>query len=122
MNWSAELARLGRLARKELRESLRDRRAVLTLVLMPPLLYPLLAIAFLQLQVFNADDKAPPTYVVGLPDEGTQRAFAFTLENAERALRRRYAPRGEKKSEPGQVPPEPAHIAPLPRLETKVVA
>ena len=41
-SWS----RLGRLAGKELRESLRDRRTLLTLVLMPILLYPLLGLVF----------------------------------------------------------------------------
>lgn len=34
--------RLMRLARKELRESLRDRRTIATLVLMPLIVYPLL--------------------------------------------------------------------------------
>ena len=34
------LARVGRLARKELSEILRDRRTIITLVLMPLLLYP----------------------------------------------------------------------------------
>jgi sodium transport system permease protein len=42
------LARLGRLMRKELSEILRDRRTIVTLVLMPLLLYPLLAMAFPQ--------------------------------------------------------------------------
>ncbi|HLW67634.1 MAG TPA: ABC transporter permease subunit, partial [Gemmataceae bacterium] len=41
-DWS----RVGRLARKELREILRDRRTIVTLVLMPILLYPLVAIGF----------------------------------------------------------------------------
>lgn len=40
------LRRFGRLARKELREILRDRRTIITLVLMPLLLYPILGIAF----------------------------------------------------------------------------
>jgi len=35
--------RLWRLCRKELRETLRDRRTILTLVMMPLLLYPLLS-------------------------------------------------------------------------------
>ena len=43
-----DLARLGRLTRKELSEILRDRRTVITLVLMPILLYPLLSVAFRQ--------------------------------------------------------------------------
>src|SRR5437879_5816282 len=37
-----------RLARKELREILRDRRTIVTLVLMPVLLYPLLGVGFNQ--------------------------------------------------------------------------
>jgi ABC-2 type transport system permease protein/sodium transport system permease protein len=45
---SDAVGRLGRLVRKELSEILRDRRTILTLVLMPLLLYPLLSIAFQQ--------------------------------------------------------------------------
>jgi ABC-type Na+ efflux pump permease subunit/membrane protease YdiL (CAAX protease family) len=41
-------ARIGRLARKELSEILRDRRTIITLLLMPLLLYPLLSFAFQQ--------------------------------------------------------------------------
>ncbi len=39
-------ARLRRLALKELRETLRDRRTIITLVLMPLLLYPILSLIF----------------------------------------------------------------------------
>jgi sodium transport system permease protein len=42
------LFRLGRLVRKELVEIVRDRRTIITLVLMPLLLYPLLSVAFQQ--------------------------------------------------------------------------
>src|SRR6185295_3760262 len=42
------IARLWRLTRKELRETLRDRRTIITLVLMPLLVYPLLSVAFRQ--------------------------------------------------------------------------
>ena len=45
-HWSR--ARLSRLAGKELRETLRDRRTVVTLLLMPVLLYPLMAVVFQQ--------------------------------------------------------------------------
>src|SRR3954447_19736558 len=38
--------RLQRLVRKELREILRDRRTIITLVVMPILIYPLLAVVF----------------------------------------------------------------------------
>src|SRR5689334_23011322 len=40
--------RIFRLARKELRETLRDRRTIITLVLMPLLVYPVLGVAFRQ--------------------------------------------------------------------------
>ena len=43
---SGYLGRVARLTRKELRETLRDRRTVITLVLMPLLVYPLISISF----------------------------------------------------------------------------
>src|SRR5262245_55351474 len=65
--------RLGRFARKELREILRDRRTVLTLVLMPLLLYPLLAVAFRQFFLTSLVAANPPPVRVALasPDEGS---------------------------------------------------
>jgi ABC-2 type transport system permease protein/sodium transport system permease protein len=42
------VARILRLARKELRETLRDRRTILTLLVMPLLVYPVLSLAFKQ--------------------------------------------------------------------------
>lgn len=41
-----DAARLGRLTQKELRETLRDRRTVITLLLMPLLVYPILSLIF----------------------------------------------------------------------------
>ncbi|MCE9529248.1 MAG: ABC transporter permease subunit [Planctomycetales bacterium] len=49
--------RLWRLTRKELRETLRDRRTIITLVLMPLLVYPLLSVAFRQF-FFSSSSKA----------------------------------------------------------------
>jgi sodium transport system permease protein len=51
------VSRVLRLARKELREILRDRRTIVTLVLMPVLVYPLLSIAF---QRFLVSSLRPP--------------------------------------------------------------
>ena len=45
-NESGSWGRLKRLAGKELRETLRDRRTVITLILMPVLVYPILSIVF----------------------------------------------------------------------------
>jgi ABC-2 type transport system permease protein/sodium transport system permease protein len=61
--------RLFRLALKELRESLRDRRTTLTLVLMPVLLYPLLAIGFRTLLVVGKSAAQGPEYSIAFDDE-----------------------------------------------------
>ncbi|MFQ3593677.1 MAG: ABC transporter permease subunit [Gemmataceae bacterium] len=63
------MTRLFRLALKELRESLRDRRTTLTLVLMPILLYPLLAIGFRALLVVGQSTARGPEYTVAFDDE-----------------------------------------------------
>lgn len=70
------LARLGRLFRKELSEMLRDRRTILTLVLMPVLLYPLLGLAFKQF--FLASGVEPGrgiVYRLGFASNEESRAF-----------------------------------------------
>nr|MCU0872044.1 hypothetical protein [Pirellulaceae bacterium] len=45
-SWLPALGRLARLCLKELREILRDRRTIVTLLLMPLLVYPLLSLGF----------------------------------------------------------------------------
>ena len=59
------LKRLGRLTLKELREILRDRRTIFTLVLMPLFMYPLLSIAFQQLFVSQLSKRQTPRYELG---------------------------------------------------------
>lgn len=58
------LLRLTRLARKELRESLRDRRTIATLVLMPLIVYPLLGMVIQKFAVSRAGEKAPESVVL----------------------------------------------------------
>jgi ABC-2 type transport system permease protein/sodium transport system permease protein len=48
------VTRVIRLTRKELRETLRDRRTIITLVLMPLLLYPLISLVFNQFMLLSA--------------------------------------------------------------------
>ena len=60
--------RLWRLCRKELRETLRDRRTILTLVLMPLLLYPLLGMT-LQRFLLSANADADPVFLIGAATE-----------------------------------------------------
>ncbi len=64
---SLDLGRLGRLVRKELSEILRDRRTIITLVLMPVLLYTLLAMVFPQFLVSLAGDEPVRELRIGVP-------------------------------------------------------
>lgn len=70
--FGAQVRRLGRLVRKEVTTILRDRRTILTLVLMPVLLYPLLTIAFLQfglVQTQGKKEEEPSYYLVAITNE-----------------------------------------------------
>src|SRR5262245_47239779 len=60
------LQRMGRLVRKEVSTILRDRRTIITLVLMPLLLYPLLTVAFRQfLLASSLKEQKEPDYRLG---------------------------------------------------------
>lgn len=61
LTWS----RLARLTRKELRETLRDRRTILTLVMMPILVYPLLSMALNRFLLSN-EGPGESGFVVGV--------------------------------------------------------
>lgn len=67
--------RLWRLTRKELRETLRDRRTIITLVLMPLLVYPLLSVAFRQFFFSNYSKATDLEWRIAGEDEPTMRAF-----------------------------------------------
>ena len=56
--------RLARLARKEIRESLRDRRTLATLILMPLIVYPLLGMVIQRFAVSRIDTKQPESVVL----------------------------------------------------------
>src|SRR6516162_3729151 len=81
--------RLTRLARKEISEILRDRRTVLTLVLMPLLLYPVMSLAFRQYFLpakadLVDDDLGGPAYTIAFADgdslTGLANLIGFTNE------------------------------------------
>lgn len=87
------LSRLVRLVRKELVEILRDRRTILTLVVMPLLLYPLLSVAFQQFFLASSID---PTrglvYRFGFATEQDAAVFASFLEFGKLLLDHRKPP------------------------------
>jgi ABC-2 type transport system permease protein/sodium transport system permease protein len=71
---SSGLGRLVRLARKELTEILRDRRTILTLLVMPLLLYPLLTIGF---GLYRKEDKT--IYRFGFPSKQAEESLKIYL-------------------------------------------
>src|SRR6476620_4432343 len=73
------LGRLQRLVRKELREILRDRRTIITLVVMPILIYPLLAVVFQRFLLTSISVNEKVAFDIGV-DSGAQEKFAEQLQ------------------------------------------
>ena len=74
------VARVIRLARKELRETLRDRRTIITLVLMPLLVYPVLSVALRQFLVSSsAASKQLPLRIEFVERKAHQLAWLLRL-------------------------------------------
>ncbi len=64
-----------RMAQKELREILRDRRTIITLIGMPLLIYPLLGVTFRTLLVTQATNKAKTEYRIAFANQHDSRVF-----------------------------------------------
>ena len=78
-----------RLARKELREILRDRRTIVTLIAMPLLLYPLMSVVFVQFSLASREtSKESPKYRVGMLTRAEADTFRDRLEVGKRGLER----------------------------------
>jgi sodium transport system permease protein len=79
--------RLGRLCLKELRESLRDRRTIITLFLMPILVYPLLSMAMQRLIVGSIrGDSENMEFLVGVSDEQAAQVVNNSIRETQRAI------------------------------------
>jgi sodium transport system permease protein len=122
MSGTSSLARLGllrRLVRKELSEILRDRRTILTLVLMPLLLYPLLAVAFRTFLVSNAAPPGgAPVYLIGVHPGGEGQSVLWFLQQGQRAIRERETP-GERTAKEASPEKPPPHEQPTPELHER---
>jgi ABC-2 type transport system permease protein/sodium transport system permease protein len=81
--------RLRRLVLKELREILRDRRTIITLVVMPILIYPLLAVVFQRFLVTSIATPEGVEYVIGVNSTATARMLLRQLEAGDAELKRR---------------------------------
>jgi sodium transport system permease protein len=89
------LGRFFRLTRKELVEILRDRRTVLTLVLMPVLLYPLLSVAFQQFLLSGAVGSQTPKYRFGVVSKEEAKSIFGYLVAGEKMLEHSGAFKGK---------------------------
>ncbi len=81
-----QIGRLGRLVLKELREILRDRRTIITLVVMPLLIYPLLAVAFQRFLFTSLASNQEPVYVIGVGSEIDQQMLARQMHAGEASM------------------------------------
>jgi sodium transport system permease protein len=79
--------RLSRLCLKELREILRDRRTMITLILMPLIVYPLLALLFQRILLGSYGSESTIEYVLGFENEQIASHFVDLLAQGDRALR-----------------------------------
>jgi ABC-2 type transport system permease protein/sodium transport system permease protein len=85
------LGRLGRLVLKELREILRDRRTIITLVVMPLVIYPLLAIAFQRFLFTSIAVQSDVSYMIAVDSQLAQRALFDQLQAGSTRLQEQAA-------------------------------
>ena len=71
----SQFRRLRRLARKELIEILRDRRTIITLVLMPMLVYPLMGILVQKFLLNSLTNENEVVFQIGFADKDDQEVF-----------------------------------------------
>jgi len=83
------LGRLRRLIVKELREILRDRRTIITLVVMPILIYPLLAVVFQRFLFTSIAVNEDVQYVIGVDSELAGEILSKQLQAGNAELQRR---------------------------------
>ena len=72
-----------RMTQKELREILRDRRTILTLIGMPLLIYPLLGVTFQKLLVSQAAGKTKTEYRIAFADQRDSKIFRPLFQQGE---------------------------------------
>jgi sodium transport system permease protein len=114
----ARMSLLRRLVRKELSEILRDRRTILTLVLMPLLLYPLLGVAFQTFLASNLTAPGATVYRIGIAEGDPRAEVEGYLRMGQDALRERES--SEDQARRAEKNPAP-HLRPNPELRFVVV-
>ena len=84
MSTTSRFSQFVRLSLKELREILRDRRTIITLVLMPLFLYPLLGGVVQKVLLSNVTNVGPPEYILGFESDSDYRLFLLVTGIVER--------------------------------------
>ncbi len=101
---SGGLARQWRFFLKELRETLRDRRTIMTLVLMPLLVYPLLGITFQKFFVVQFATQEAEEFILAFPSEPEAMAFRAAFSRGNQLLGRELNPGTPLPPKPGDAP------------------
>ncbi|MFO1062849.1 MAG: ABC transporter permease subunit [Pirellulales bacterium] len=112
---STTLRWIGRLCLKELRESLRDRRTIVTLVLMPLLVYPLLSMILQRLLLTSSQPQTQQVIRIGISDRKLEGELKLLIDagrisiinRGETMMVARDAPPAELDSEENDGPPTP---------------
>src|SRR5207253_1727339 len=105
---SSSLARVGRLARKELREILRDRRTIITLIAMPVLLYPLMSVLFVQFSLANRELSRPTLkYRLAVMSAAEADVLRERLDLGKQALKRSRAKQAHETGKKEKTPTLP---------------
>jgi ABC-2 type transport system permease protein/sodium transport system permease protein len=86
---SLNFARVTRLARKELRETLRDRRTILTLVVMPLLVYPVLSVALRQFLMTSTAQEKNVRLIIRTDTQEELLALAVLMDRGEKLIEQR---------------------------------
>ncbi len=81
--------RLGRLTLKELREIFRDRRTIITLVVMPVLIYPLLALVFQRFLVTSLSTGRQSQFFIAVETRVDQSKFWQQVQEGQEIFNRR---------------------------------
>ncbi|MFO0787970.1 MAG: ABC transporter permease subunit/CPBP intramembrane protease [Pirellulales bacterium] len=123
-----QAGRLWRLVLKELREILRDRRTIVTLVVMPLLIYPLLAVVFQRFLFTSLAPTEEPSYVIGVDSVLGQKLLLQQLQMGESGMSERERHPQEKIDESAKDPAAKARAMlrrrgePLKEPEVTIVA
>ena len=96
-----------RMAQKELREILRDRRTIITLLGMPLLIYPLLGVTFQKLLVTQATEKTTTEYRVAFAGQRDARVFRRLFDEAKLLQSKQGGTTDSVNREPAGTPDDP---------------